>query len=139
MRYEKADTILRIALDMQGTAEGLSLEDIQRNYSDKLLSRRTGNFPHALKTLLNKRLHPHRSSDRRQSQRRTLCNRRQEIKMPTTTIQRRARSRRTLAADKERLTRLAEFGPIFRDPKCRFGKWHRATGTGSSKNPFTLP
>jgi predicted DNA-binding transcriptional regulator YafY len=41
VRYEKADTILRIALDMQGTAEGLSLEDIQRSYSDEPLSRRT--------------------------------------------------------------------------------------------------
>ena len=41
VRYEKADTIFRIALDMQGTAEGLSLEDIQREYSDKPLSRRT--------------------------------------------------------------------------------------------------
>ena len=41
VRYEKADTVLRIALDMQGTAEGLSLEDIQRNYADKPLSRRT--------------------------------------------------------------------------------------------------
>jgi predicted DNA-binding transcriptional regulator YafY len=41
VRYEKADTILRIALDMQGTAEGLSLEDIQRRYSDEPLSRRT--------------------------------------------------------------------------------------------------
>lgn len=41
VRYEKADTILRIALDMQGTAEGLSLEDIQRRYSDQPLSRRT--------------------------------------------------------------------------------------------------
>ena len=41
VRYEKAETILRIALDMQGTAEGLSLEDIQRNYSDGPLSRRT--------------------------------------------------------------------------------------------------
>jgi predicted DNA-binding transcriptional regulator YafY len=41
LRYEKADTILRIALDMQGTAEGLSLDDIGRNYSDKPLSRRT--------------------------------------------------------------------------------------------------
>ena len=41
MRYEKLDTILRIALDMQGTAEGLSFDDIQRNYSDKPLSRRT--------------------------------------------------------------------------------------------------
>lgn len=41
VRYEKADTILRIALDMQGTAEGLSLEDIQNNYTDERLSRRT--------------------------------------------------------------------------------------------------
>ena len=41
VRYEKAETILRIALDMQGTAEGLSLEDIRRNYSSKPLSRRT--------------------------------------------------------------------------------------------------
>jgi predicted DNA-binding transcriptional regulator YafY len=43
LRYEKAQTILRIALDMQGSPYGLSLEDIQRNYSDsdKPLSRRT--------------------------------------------------------------------------------------------------
>ena len=41
VRYEKAETILRIALDMQGTAEGLSLDDIGRHYSDKPLSRRT--------------------------------------------------------------------------------------------------
>ena len=41
MRYEKAETILRIALDMQGSALGLSLDDIQRNYSDEPLSRRT--------------------------------------------------------------------------------------------------
>lgn len=41
VRYEKADTIFRIALDMQGTAEGVSLEDIQRRYSDQPLSRRT--------------------------------------------------------------------------------------------------
>jgi predicted DNA-binding transcriptional regulator YafY len=41
VRYEKADTILRIALDMQGTAQGLSLEDIQQRYSDTPLSRRT--------------------------------------------------------------------------------------------------
>jgi predicted DNA-binding transcriptional regulator YafY len=41
MRYEKAETVLKIALDMQGTAEGLSLEDIQRNYADKPLSRST--------------------------------------------------------------------------------------------------
>jgi len=41
MRYEKAETVLRVALDMQASAFGLSLEEIQRNYSDKLLSRRT--------------------------------------------------------------------------------------------------
>lgn len=41
MRYEKAETVLRIASDMQGTAEGLSLEDIRNNYSDRPLSRRT--------------------------------------------------------------------------------------------------
>jgi predicted DNA-binding transcriptional regulator YafY len=41
MRYEKAETILRIALDMQGSATGLSLEDIRKNYSAELLSRRT--------------------------------------------------------------------------------------------------
>jgi len=41
VRYEKAETVLRIALDMQGTAEGLSLDDIRRNYSDRPLSRRT--------------------------------------------------------------------------------------------------
>lgn len=41
MRYEKADTILRLALDMQGSADGLSLEDIRKNYSDRPLSRRT--------------------------------------------------------------------------------------------------
>lgn len=41
MRYEKAEVLLRIALDMQGSAVGLSLEDIQRNYTDKPISRRT--------------------------------------------------------------------------------------------------
>jgi predicted DNA-binding transcriptional regulator YafY len=41
MRYEKAETILRIALDMQGSTGGLSLEDIRKNYSDDYLSRRT--------------------------------------------------------------------------------------------------
>jgi hypothetical protein len=40
MRYQKAETILRIALDMQGSALGLSLDDIQRNYADELLSRK---------------------------------------------------------------------------------------------------
>ena len=38
MRYEKAEAILRIALDMQGTAEGLSLDDIGCQHS---VSRRT--------------------------------------------------------------------------------------------------
>ena len=41
MRYEKAETVLRVALDMQAFALGLSLEEIQQNYSDKPLSRRT--------------------------------------------------------------------------------------------------
>jgi predicted DNA-binding transcriptional regulator YafY len=41
MRYEKAETVLRVALDMQASAFGLSLEELQRNYSDKPLSRRT--------------------------------------------------------------------------------------------------
>lgn len=41
MRYEKAETVLRVALDMQASALGLSLEEIQRNYSDEPLSRRT--------------------------------------------------------------------------------------------------
>lgn len=41
MRYEKLDTILRVAFDMQSRADGLSLDDIQRNYSDSPLSRRT--------------------------------------------------------------------------------------------------
>jgi predicted DNA-binding transcriptional regulator YafY len=41
MRYEKAEILVSIALDMQGSALGLSLDDIQRNYSDKPLSRRT--------------------------------------------------------------------------------------------------
>jgi hypothetical protein len=41
MRYEKSETILRIALDTQGSTLGLSLEDIQRGYADRPLSRRT--------------------------------------------------------------------------------------------------
>lgn len=41
VRYEKAEVVLRIAMAMQGTAEGLSLQDIQQNFSDKPLSRRT--------------------------------------------------------------------------------------------------
>lgn len=41
MRYEKAETVFRIALDMQGSAYGLTLRDIQHNYSEEPLSRRT--------------------------------------------------------------------------------------------------
>jgi len=41
MRYEKAEIVHRIALDMQGTAEGIGLEDIRSRYTDKALSRRT--------------------------------------------------------------------------------------------------
>jgi predicted DNA-binding transcriptional regulator YafY len=41
MRYEKAETVFRIALDMQGSALGLTLHDLQHRYSDKPLSRRT--------------------------------------------------------------------------------------------------
>jgi hypothetical protein len=41
MRYEKAETVLRFVLDMQAPALGLSLEEIQHNYSDMPLSRRT--------------------------------------------------------------------------------------------------
>ncbi|MBR0689874.1 WYL domain-containing protein [Bradyrhizobium manausense] len=38
MRYEKLEALLRVALDMRGSAEGISLEDIQRSYG---ISRRT--------------------------------------------------------------------------------------------------
>ena len=41
MRYEKAETILRIALDMQGSGEGLTIDDIRARYGDEPLSRRT--------------------------------------------------------------------------------------------------
>ena len=41
MRYEKAEIVHRIALDMQGTAEGIGLEEIRTRYTDKALSRRT--------------------------------------------------------------------------------------------------
>jgi hypothetical protein len=40
-RHEKAETVLRIALGMVGSAEGLSLQDIQQNFSDRPLGRRT--------------------------------------------------------------------------------------------------
>jgi predicted DNA-binding transcriptional regulator YafY len=38
MRYEKLEALLRVALDMRGTAEGVSLEEIQQRYG---VSRRT--------------------------------------------------------------------------------------------------
>jgi predicted DNA-binding transcriptional regulator YafY len=38
VRFEKLETLLRVALDMRGNAEGLALEDIQRDYG---VSRRT--------------------------------------------------------------------------------------------------
>jgi predicted DNA-binding transcriptional regulator YafY len=41
MRYEKAETIVQLALSMQGTAEGLTLEDIRRSNGGAALSRRT--------------------------------------------------------------------------------------------------
>jgi hypothetical protein len=41
MRYEKAEIVLRVALDMQGLAYGLTLHDIQHNYAEEPLSRRT--------------------------------------------------------------------------------------------------
>lgn len=41
MRYEKAETVLKLALAMQGTAEGLSLDDIRQCNGEKPLSRRT--------------------------------------------------------------------------------------------------
>lgn len=41
IRYEKAEIVLRIALDMQASVLGISLEQIANNYSDTPLSRRT--------------------------------------------------------------------------------------------------
>ncbi|MDP1541672.1 MAG: WYL domain-containing protein [Polycyclovorans sp.] len=41
MRHEKAEILLRIAMDMQGRSQGLSLQDIATNYSDEPISRRT--------------------------------------------------------------------------------------------------
>jgi predicted DNA-binding transcriptional regulator YafY len=38
LRFEKLETLLRVALDMRGNAEGLSFDDIQRSYG---VSRRT--------------------------------------------------------------------------------------------------
>jgi hypothetical protein len=41
MRYEKAELVLRVAIDMQGSASGLTLKDIRDNYTERPLSRRT--------------------------------------------------------------------------------------------------
>lgn len=41
MRHEKAEILHRIALEMHGTAEGLTLDDIRTRYTGKPLSRRT--------------------------------------------------------------------------------------------------
>lgn len=41
MRHEKAEILLKIAIDMQGQRMGLSLADIATRYSDSPLSRRT--------------------------------------------------------------------------------------------------
>ncbi len=41
MRYEKAELVLRVAIDMQGSAYGLTLKDICNNYTEEPLSRRT--------------------------------------------------------------------------------------------------
>ena len=38
MRYEKLEALLRVALDMRGSAEGISLDEIQQSYG---VSRRT--------------------------------------------------------------------------------------------------
>ena len=38
LRYEKLEALLRVALDMRGNAEGLSLDDLQHAYG---VSRRT--------------------------------------------------------------------------------------------------
>src|SRR5271165_5483473 len=38
VRFEKLETLLRVALDMRGNAEGLSLADIERDFG---ISRRT--------------------------------------------------------------------------------------------------
>ena len=43
LRYEKLETLLRVALELRGNAEGLSLEDIQGRYS---VSRRTAEPPY---------------------------------------------------------------------------------------------
>ena len=37
------------------------------------------------------------------------------------------------------MARLGEYGPIFRNPKTSFGKWHGTTGNGTSSDPLTLP
>ena len=42
--------------------------------------------------------------------------------------------------NKDRLKRLAAFGPIFRDPKTVFGEWiFPTTGKGTKEDPFESP
>ena len=41
--------------------------------------------------------------------------------------------------DRERLKRLAAFGPIFRDPSSTFGTWHGMTGAGTLLEPAIMP
>src|SRR5580704_5027229 len=41
--------------------------------------------------------------------------------------------------NQKRLGLLAEFGPIFRNPKTVFGKWHPMSGEGTASEPATLP
>lgn len=41
MRHEKAETLLRIAIDMQGRRSGLTLQDLITRYSEKPMSRRS--------------------------------------------------------------------------------------------------
>lgn len=41
MRHEKAEILLKVAMDMQSSSQGLSLQDIAERYSDTPLSRRT--------------------------------------------------------------------------------------------------
>lgn len=41
MRHEKAEILLKVAMDMQSSSQGLSLQEIAERYSDTPLSRRT--------------------------------------------------------------------------------------------------
>lgn len=39
----------------------------------------------------------------------------------------------------ERIRALASFAPIFRNKKTKFGTWSRPTGSGTTKDPLTMP